>query len=94
MRMILLVVVEIVAVFGIARAVHEVRATLDRPQPSAALAAVPPRKERLHIPSAPAKPVRAGEVERALLLQVSRLPGGRATCNPLLRATTIIFRPG
>lgn len=81
MRIILLVVVEIAAIFGIARAIHEVRAALDTQPPPVVLAVARPARELRFIPSVPVKPARAGEVARALLLQVSRLPAGRAVAK-------------
>jgi hypothetical protein len=80
MRIILLVVLEIAAVFGIPRAIYEVRTALGTAPPPAvrvvhiANDAQPPK-------AAPAKPAKAGEVEKALLLQASQLPPGRAVAK-------------
>jgi hypothetical protein len=80
MRIILLVVLEFVAVFGIPWAIYEVRTVLG--------IAPPPVIGVVHIANARrpakvfhAKPVKAGDVERALLLQVSQLPTGRAVAK-------------
>jgi hypothetical protein len=96
MRVILLVVVEIAAVFGIARAINEVRAVFDAPSPPPVVLAVArPASEARVAWRLAAKPVRAGEVERALLLQVSRLPAGRAVAKlvPVPKVRSLAWAP-
>ncbi len=81
MRIILLVVLEIAAVFGIPRAIYEVRAAFGIVPRSPTVRVAQLVKDALPAPSAPAKPAKAGEVEKALLLQASQLPAGRAVAK-------------
>jgi hypothetical protein len=81
MRIILLVVLEIAAVFGIPRGIYEARSALGIAPPAPAVRVAHLAKAAGTISATPTRLAKAGEVESALLFQVLPSPAGRTVAK-------------
>jgi hypothetical protein len=83
MRTFLLVIFEVVALFGIPRMIHELRVALGEKAPPVVMAATSTNQQQ-HVPVSSAPPAKAAltdELEKAQLLQDSLPPSARTVAN-------------
>jgi hypothetical protein len=82
MRTFLLVIFEVVALFGIPRMIHELRAALGEKAPPVLMVANSTNERQpAPVSSPPAKAALADELEKAQLLQASLPPSARTVAN-------------
>ena len=80
MRTLLLIMFEVLALFGIPRMIYELRATLGETAPPSLMAATA-AKEQQPAPSVPAKVAQVDELAKGKLLQDSLPPSARTVAN-------------
>jgi hypothetical protein len=82
MRTFLLVIFEVVALFGIPRMIHELRAALgEKAAPVLTVATSTNQQQPVAVSTPPAKAALTDELEKAQLLQVSLPPSARTVAN-------------